>query len=513
MNNREREIRDALLGKPNSGTGNGRPRRPPIRVDADAPKLTDLGNAERLIARHGADLLHVHPWQKWLVWDGRRWKADDTGEVERRAADTVRAMYAAAAAELDPDRRSALAQHATRSEAASRLAAMVKLAASLSGVPALPDEFDADPWLLNCPNGTVDLRTGELRDHSRADRLTALCPTPYVPDAGCPTWERFLASVFPATGDAAEAAGDVELIRYVQRLLGYGATGSVREHVLSVFYGGGSNGKTVMLETAHAVLGSDYAMQAAPEFLIHSRADRHPTELADLFRKRLVVASESREGGSLNEDLVKRLTGGDTIRARRMREDFWEFAPTHKLILATNHKPAVRGGDEGIWRRLRLVPFAVKFWDPDRPPAAGEDRPAALRQDKGLTGKLRGEAAGILAWLVRGCLDWQRHGLGAPQAVAGATAEYREEQDLVGQFLAERCVTGSEYRAKSSDLYAAFQRYVEAAGERRVPRRQEFGEAMTRREFERYTNNGTWYRGVALAVTEPTEPDGSRFPV
>jgi putative DNA primase/helicase len=393
--------------------------------------------------------------------------------------------------------------HCLKSESAPRINAMLDLARSEPGIPVLPEELDRDPMLLNCKNGTLDLRTGILRDHCRDDLLTKLCPTAYRPEAACPTWERFLTDIFPATGDAAEQPGNLDLIGWLQRLLGYCLTGDVSEQVLPIFWGQGANGKSTLLNAVQGVLGPDYTMKAPPDLLMVKRGESHPTERADLFGRRFVVAVETEAGGRLAEALVKELTGGDRIRARRMREDFWEFDPTHKVILCTNHKPKIRGADHAIWRRPRLVPFTVIFPDD--------------RQDKKLPEKLRAEAEGILAWMVRGCMDWQRAGLGMSGDVDRATAAYRSEQDVVATFVTECCVTGSpEYRIRASELYGRFKRWCEEAGESAVVSRQDFGTSLSAMDgVERFTNNGTWYRGIGLRPhdreeqrdwTEPTEP-------
>jgi putative DNA primase/helicase len=330
---------------------------------------------------------------------------------------------------------------------------------------------------------------GPLPPHRREDLLTKITPVAYDPEAVCPEWERFLEPVF---------AGDAALIRFVQRLLGHCLTGDVSEHVLAVFYGAGANGKSTLLNAVLGGLGPDYGMQAAPGLLMARHGDRHPTERADLFGKRVVVASESEQGGRFDEALVKQLTGDDKVKARRMREDFWEFDPSHKLILCTNHRPKVSGTDNSIWRRLRLVPFTTTFWNPDKPAPAGAARPEELRQDKRLPEKLRAEAPGILAWLVHGCLAWQGEGLAMPSAVADATQQYRSEEDLLGEFLAEQCVVGNGLSVRSSDLFARYKSLLEASGEPDGVGQHEFGRAMTARGFGKRKSNGVWYLNVAL---------------
>jgi putative DNA primase/helicase len=246
------------------------------------------------------------------------------------------------------------------------------------------------------------------------------------------------------------------------------------------------------------MLGIDYTLKAPPDLLVVRHGESHPTERACLFGKRLVVASETPQGRRLNEALVKELTGGERITGRRMREDFWDFWPSHKFILSTNHRPVIRGTDDGIWRRVRLVPFTVQFWDGDDPANSGRhDLDPALRQDKRLGDKLRAELSGILRWAVEGCLDWQRDGLTLPDKVRAATNEYRNEEDQFRQWECDRCFVGPEYRCRASELYADYHSWCERGGYR--PESQKvFGEQLTKRKFERRVSNGTWYLGIAL---------------
>jgi P4 family phage/plasmid primase-like protien len=418
--------------------GHGSPNRP-ARFN-----LTDLGNTGRLIARHGQDLRYCFPWSRWLIWDGRRFIADETGAVHRRAKETVKGIYQEAAAAPDEEQRKALAKHAMRSEAENRIQAMISLAKS--EVPTMPAELDASRWLLNCANGTVDLRTGELREHRREDRLTKLAPTAYDPKASAPTWAATLERVLPS-----------EAVRtFFKRLCGYAISGDVSEHVLPVLYGTGANGKSTIVNALLEAAG-EYGMQAAPDLLIAKRGG-HPTEVADLFGMRLVASVETEDGRRFAESLVKQLTGGDKVRARRMRQDFWEFDPTHTVFLATNHKPEVRGTDTAIWRRIRLIPFTETI-----PPE---------QQDKKLPEKLRSELPGILAWCVEGCLEWQREGLQAPDEVRKATGEYRSEMDVIGAFLRDECEVGRDYKASFADVYERYEEWCEEGGEKPETRRK-----------------------------------------
>jgi putative DNA primase/helicase len=365
---------------------------------------------------------------------------------------------------------------------------MVELVRSEPGIPVLPADLDQDPMLLNLLNGTLDLHTGKLREHRREDLITKLAPVEYDEKATCQVWRHTLEKVFEC---------DQEVIRFVQRFFGYCLTGEVSEQVLVIFWGAGANGKSTIVETMLRMLGEDYAVKASRDLFMAKKQDNHPTQMARLFGRRLVVCVETHEGARLDEGLVKELTGGDKITARRMREDPWQFDPTHKAILVTNHKPEIRGTDEGIWRRQRLVPFTVRFWNPDDPEERARGLPADLRQDKELSQKLKAELPGILAWCVEGCLAWKHEGLGMPKAVKAATSAYRVEQDLLSAFLEERCVLGRDFQVRFSELYAAYCCWCEQGNEEPVKKRQ-FGEALRERGHEGYTNNGTWYRGLAL---------------
>jgi putative DNA primase/helicase len=361
-----------------------------------------------------------------------------------------------------------------KSEDARRINAMLEMAKSEPGIPILPEEMDRDSWLFNCLNGTLELKTGRLREHRREDYITLLCPVEYHPAAQAPRFQTLLQEIFNS---------DDDLIGYLQRLAGRCLTGDVSEQALHIFWGTGANGKSTLLNVLLEMLGPDYGMKAPTELLMARRGEAHPTERADLFGKRLMVCAETEEGRRLAEAFVKELTGGDRIRARRMREDFWEFMPTHKVILCTNHKPAIRGTDHAIWRRVRLVPFTVTF---------AEDQ-----QDKQLPEKLRAELPGILAWAVEGCLEWQRSGMQTPKSVLVATEEYRTGEDTLAQWLAQCCKIHDTYRQKASELYVSYHAWCEQGGER--PRSQRvFGEAMTERGFKRMTSNGVWYLGVRL---------------
>lgn len=446
------------------------------RASTDLP-CTDLGNAERLAQRHGLDLRWCEDWGTWLVWTGRHWERDKMGEVSRRAFDTVREI-AREGAECDHDaRRKSLLKHAIASESAGRLDAMVRIARAQPGIASMPDLFDTGHWDLPCANGTVSLRTGELRPSRREDLSTRSLDLEWDPAAACPLWLRFLEDVQP----------DPEVRAFLQRWAGYAATGVIREHVFVIHHGTGRNGKGVFMNALLHVLG-DYARQIPTDLLMEKHGSAHPVDKMTLRGLRLASASETDQGAKLATTVVKALTGGDMVSARGMRENFTEWEPTHKVALQTNPKPVIREQSPAIRERLILVPWSV-FMPPER-------------RDLELGTKLKAEAPGILRWVVEGCLGWQQYGLSPPAAVRLATAQYFDEQDSVGQFLAERCTSdpiyaGAVVRENATTLYKAFTGWCEEQG--RKPETQTvFGGALEDRGFEKLKQGTVFRLGLRL---------------
>jgi putative DNA primase/helicase len=358
----------------------------------------------------------------------------------------------------------AMFTHVTYSNSRAGVRNMVAMAKSDLAIG--PEELDTDPWLFNVTNGTLDLQTGELREHRREDFVTKLAPVTFEPAATCPMWDEFLRTIF---------ARNEELIGYMGRLVGYCLTGVPEEHILPFLYGDGANGKTTFCETILKLMGPDYGMKAAPDLLMAKRSESHPTERADLFGKRFVACIETEEGRRMAEALVKELTGGDRVRARRMREDFWEFTPTHHVWLASNHKPAVVGTDHGIWRRIKLIPFEVRI--------------PKEEQDKKLPAKLAEELPGILNWALAGCLDWQRDGMQEPAIVGAATEDYAAEMDEVGQFIDACCELGP-FITSAGELY---EKCVEFTGSDMSQRA--FGDRLRQKGFDNHDpRTGKEYR-------------------
>lgn len=454
-------------------------KRPPVT----GFELSDLGNRDRFIAAHGNDFKFVSQWG-WMTWDGLRY-ADDTGSLRARkaVAKVARGIRKEAAQAGSKKEFERVAAHAVRSEADARITAALHLAEP--ELAASVEDFDQHPFLLNTRSGTVDLRDGKLRAHRREDLLTQLASFAYDPEAGSPQWERFLEEIFP----------DPEVRLFVWKAVGYSSTGDIGEQVLLFCHGGGANGKSTFLETASHVLG-DYAKAAAPGLLLTSNHEEHPTGLADLRGARFVTSIETGENKRLDEAQVKALTGGDTIVARHMRRDFFRFKPTHKLWLASNHKPSIRGTDHAIWRRIRLIPFTTTIQDEHIDPE--------------LPAKLKEEAPGILAWIIRGAQLWSRDRLKPPAAVVQAVAEYRSSEDLVGRWIADRMDFTPAATTTAKDLYSDFKIWCEGEGIRRTPSRKKLGDSLKERGFKNeHDRNGWFWIGITLRESNYT---GQNYP-
>lgn len=446
----------------------------PLELHPTAFEQTDLGNAKRLIASHGRRFRYVPEVGTWIAWDARRFAVDVTGDIDRAAKNVTERMLDDAR-ELRDEK---LFRWALRSQSAGSIRAMIALASTEPGVPVRVDALDADPMAFNTVSGTIDLRSGQVRPHAQSDLITKLAPVVYDPDARCPTWDKFLSDVF----------GDHDLIGFVRRAAGYSLTGHVHEHILVFCHGSGANGKSTFLNVLRAVFG-DYGLQLDPAVLVAGAHEQHPTGLSDLRGARFVATVETEQGRRLNESLVKSLTGGDPIRARRMHKDYFEFMPAHKLWFAGNHLPRINGTDLGIWRRLALLPFAAEF--------------SGSRADRRMGERLAAEAAGILAWAVRGCLEWQETGLHIPTAVTEATAGYRASQDHIGRFLADCCVVADTAYVSSQALRARYEAWCAEQGERPWTA-QAVGRELSSRGFDngRVGSDRRAWLGLGLASEE-----------
>src|SRR5438034_3841891 len=395
--------------------------------------LTDAGNAEVFAKEHGSRVRYDHTRQRWRVSNGRFWAADETGESDRAALETARVRQMAAMLIDDPDLRKEHVDWALHSESTYSRRAMLTSAQSIGQLATTAADYDRDPFLLTVGNGTMDLSTGGLRDFRPGDLITRATDVIYSESAECPRWLRFLDEIF---------ARDTQLINFVWRSVGYSLTGDTREQCLFILYGGGANGKSTFLETLLKLAGTHAAITSFSTFLVHQNLGAPRNDMAKLHSARLVQAAESQRQAALDEATVKEATGGDTMSARFLFKEFFEYRPQFKIWLATNHRPAIHGTDDAIWRRIRLIPFNQQF--------TGKHRDSKLRE------KLEAELPGILAWAVRGCLQWTRIRLGNAPEVEKATASYRRESDHLSRFLGDRCISAPGYQTGGRELYEAY---------------------------------------------------------
>lgn len=444
---------------------------------------TDSGNAELFADMHNDKLKFDHRQGRWARWTGHFWDTDNQQKVVQMAKTAARARYVNAVEIIDPRARGSEAQWAIGSESRAKIDSALYLAQSEPRVALKGDEWDQNPMLLATPSGVVDLRTGKLNDGRQEDYLTQHTDIPYVSDAKCPRWLRFLDEVF---------GGRIELIDYIHRAVGYSITGLTNQQCWFLAYGKGANGKSTFLAMLAHVLGG-YAQALPFDTLSISDRPAIPNDLAALVGVRFVTTIESGESRRLNEPRIKALSGEDTIRARFLRAEFFDFKPKLKLWLATNHKPIVRDQSHGFWRRVRLIPFDQSFPTNDS-----------------LTEELMAEAEGILKWAVDGALKWQQDGLEPPNDVLMATSRYRDDEDGLMGFYTETCVAGEGYEVRAKPLYNA---YCDWAVENQLKPRetlsnQLFGRIASERFNKVHRKTGSYYLGIGLRTDYPVAGDG-----
>lgn len=432
----------------------------PAGIDqAKSEGFSEDALARQFVGQHCGRLRYCHSRGKWLEFDGAIWRVDQ----RRRAFDYARRVI----------REAGAGAKFGKAAAASGVEQFARADPLMS---ACADDWDGDPFLLGTPSGPIDLQKGKMLEPDHCYMLTR--STSVSPEAGEPT--QWLAFLDQAT------AGDVELIRFLQQIMGYSLTADTREHALFFIHGPGGNGKGVFLNTFTQIL-SDYAVTASMETFTASKGDRHSTELAVLRGARVVTASETEEGRSWAEARIKQMTGGDPITARFMRQDNFTFIPEFKLVIIGNHEPVLRNVDDAMRRRFHIVPFNHK------PPHV----------DRQLERKLKREHGRILQWMIAGCLDWQTNGLVRPASVTLQTDRYFEEQDFLGQFLGERCEVGADLSETTTALFGAYEKYAHAAGE--YPGKQKaFGSALRKRGFRpdraATVERTRIYRGLRLSI-------------
>lgn len=454
--------------------------------------FTDMGNGKRFARRYGEMIRYCTTWKSFLVWDGKRWARDQDEQVSRWARETIFGIYeegqhyaTRATQETigEEDRKKyalkaeGLLKHAVKSESGPRIKEMMNLVKM--DVTILPDRLDANPWMLNCQNGTIDLRTGAMHAHQRNEYLTKITRVAYDSHARCPRWEAFLERIMD---------GRQDLIDYLQRATGYSLTGDTREQCLFLTYGLGANGKSTFLNNTRDLLG-DYGQQSAFSSFMHTDRETVRNDLAVLRGARYVAAVEGGEGKQLAESLIKLVTGNDPLTVRFLFQEYFSFIPQFKLWLGTNHKPVIKGTDLAIWRRIQMIPFTVTI-PPDE-------------QDDHLDEKLKEEWSGILAWAVRGCLAWQQDGLQVPEIVRAATEEYRAEMDVFTGWLNECCVLQPQVTAKAGDLYSSYQQWTN----NKEITQTAFGRRLREKGFTKEKNSMSYivWRGIGLLAAMGTD--------
>jgi putative DNA primase/helicase len=480
------------------------------------PHLTDQGNAAWLAHLHGQDLRYCWATSTFYWWDGTRWVADTHGKVDWWTRDVAHKLYELAAgfntaaaglnnraaAEPDPDgskrladaaaKMSNLAQAYTKwgrnSESSERMSAMLRCVKSEPGITVQARDFDRHPWLINCLNGTLDLGTGQLREHRREDLITHVLPFGYDPDARLPLWDWFLE----------RAQRNPQVIGFLARAVGYSATGLTTEEKLFFCYGDGSTGKSTFLQAIAATLGPYAATADFEAFLQKDRSAGHSADIARLAGKRMVIGIEVDEGKKLAEALVKQLTGGDIITASHKYQDAFEFRPTFSLWLAANHRPRVRADDKAMWRRISMTPFDQVIPEEERDPQV-----KAQLTDPQIAGPA------ILAWIVQGCLEWQVMGLCPPQEVIEATEEYRREMSPVTEFIDTWMVVQEGAQADNTDTYQQYLKWAADNGIRYPLKQKAFTQAMKALGHQQDRKNHSRY-WVGLGLVADEEPPGDR---
>jgi putative DNA primase/helicase len=432
---------------------------------------TDVANAKRLATRHGQDLRFTSE-RGFFVYDGRRWVCDEKQvRVQAFAKSTALSIYDEI---KDSSDQRTMFRHAKKSQSKAAIDAMIWLVRSEPDIAISLNDFDADSDLFNVANGTVNLDTCGLRPHRREDLISNMVDVKFDPDAGCELWDAFVWRVTDRNED---------LYNYLRRFVGYLLGGDTSDQSLHFLYGVGANGKSVFCEVLMRLLG-DYAVAVSPELIMTRRHGGIPNDIARLRGVRAALMNETSQGSRFDEAKLKDLTGGDTLTARFLHHEFFDFRPSHKLVIRGNHKPVINGTDEGIWRRLRLVPFSVQI--------------PLDEQDRHLLSKLEVELPGILQWSLKGYAEWREKGLQPPSIITEAVAQYRTESDTLGRFIEECCEARNLGQVKSSTFFKRYQQFCEQSAERWMPSK-DLPHEMQRRGFQwKRTNAGGLFLGIEL---------------
>ncbi len=460
-------------------------------IDLDA-LLTDQGNAEAIIRQFGDDLRFIPSNREFMVFDGKRWSSKGRAYLSNLAVKIAKGYLTKAGEAGTPvDVSIKYAKHGKKSLSAAAINAVVGLCENFEEIHIEAGAFNPDPHLLNVANGTINLRTGELLPHDKNHLIRSMIPIEYDTTAECPTWERSLQQIFN---------GNDEIIPYIQHYAGYTATGETSDQTLLILYGAGANGKSVMLNALASVLG-DYHKATRAETLMIKRGDNISNDVADLWGARFVSAIETEAGSRMAQSLVKSLSGGDKIKARFLFKEFFEFTPQFKLWLAVNHKPVIDGSDDAMIRRVRLIPFNVKFEKLEENPEA------EFVRDDDLPKKWKAEYPGILRWIVEGAMSWYKDGLKTPDAVKAATKAYASEMDTLKAFIDDQCVLGHDFNIRAGQLVEAYAAFCSENGETPIKGRA-LADRLTRMGFiSKHTRNGNFWNGLALIKRNSDDDD------
>lgn len=437
--------------------------------------LHDIGNAERFVQQQGTNLKFCPEWKVWLIYTAGQWEIQQSkSRLYQMGKKTIQSMYEEAKREdLSSGQKQALIKHANSSSSKSRMNAMLDLASMEPKIQASANLFNSNIWRLNCLNGTLNLKTRTLQVHQPSDFITKKIATPYIKDAICPEWDKLLKTAM---------GGNQEKIDFLQRIFGYALTGDTCEQCMFIFHGSGANGKSTIIEAFRDLLG-EYAMNMSAESLLQSKAMIR-NDIARLNGARFVSAVEIGMDKKLNESLVKQLTGGDQITARFLYREHFEYKPEFKLVIAANHKPEIKGVDNGIWRRIFIIGFGVTI--------------SSMEIDQGLPAKLKQELPGILAWAVQGCYDWQEQGLNPPDSILSATNNYRAEMDIVAGFIEDICETGADKKIPLGSLYVSYQEWSDNACQDALGKK-EFGNLMRQKGYSQNKSGGIRYwTGISI---------------
>ncbi|GHV06141.1 phage protein [Spirochaetia bacterium] len=447
------------------------------QLKAGTIQFTDTSNAYRLFNKHNTDIRYNAAWKKWLVWTGNHWQIDDGYLIHDLGLKIIREIYDEILKTDDYRERIEIEKFAMQSESIRRRRAMVEAAALIPELNITANAVDTNPWLLNVENGTIDLKTGVFREHRQADMITKLAPVKYDGKADCPEWKKFIREIMNYNAD---------LMQFLQTAAGWSLTGDTSEQSMFILWGSGANGKSTFLTTVMRILG-DYAIAASTDTFMKKSGEQISNDIARLRGTRFVTTAEAEQGKRLSETLIKQITGNDTMTARFLYGEYFDFVPTFKIFMATNHKPLIKGTDNGIWRRIKLIPFTTTI--------------PAEKQDKHLDQKLLEEGPGILNWLIEGTRRWFADGLASPPAISSATEEYRNEMDVLGSFIKECCVQSPGVSIRTRELFKAYQEWCdennEHAGTERflAMRLKELGLERARTAEARY------WRGIMLKAT------------